>query len=93
MKDEKIRKTIDEIKEYVENNIKADLKVRTLAEKFNIPVKTLQDNFKYYCGCTLKEYINNKRLERLKFIIKTVKNPAMYSEYYYAREIGLKSSS
>ena len=93
MEDDELREKIDEIRNYVENNLKADLKVCTLAKKFDIPVKTLQDNFKYYCGCTLKEYINKKRLERLELIIKTVINPGLYSEYYYAREIGLKSSA
>lgn len=53
---------IAEIKEYIENNIGSDLKLETLAKRFNISKVHLSRQFKKETGESISEYITFNRM-------------------------------
>lgn len=50
--------------EYIKNNCFADLRIKNIANHFNIPVSNLSKNFKNDTGLTLKKYIDDKLVQK-----------------------------
>lgn len=48
--------------EYIENHITEDITVDDIADKVYISPFYFQKGFSLLCGCTISEYIRNRRL-------------------------------
>lgn len=53
----------DLIKQYIRENLTADLRAAAVAEKFNLSISTLQHIFKEHEKQTFGQYVTNTRME------------------------------
>ncbi len=75
---------VDEISEYIKNNLKEDLSINYLSQKFFISKNKL---YRFFCetyGITVNAYITKQRIEKAKELLKT-KDPI----YKIAEETGI----
>jgi len=84
---EKVKKRIDD------NYANTDIKIKDVAEKYDMDYKIIREQFKLQYGMTMKEYIDNKRYEHFKRLIQESVSDAPEIAQVYAREIGMNSSS
>ena len=59
---------------------------------FDYDLRTLQNTFKLVYGCTIKEYIDKKRFEKLIALLKDPANEKK-SAFFFAVELGYKNES
>ena len=66
----KFNQIIESSIRYIDENFENDLSINEIANKTNISVSALYKYFKLYFNCTPKDYINGKRIEKSKFLLK-----------------------
>jgi len=65
-------KTIEEATRYIAEHLEEPLSVISIAKGIHISKSVLYKSFRAALGCTVKEYVNDKRLERsLRFLLET----------------------
>lgn len=90
--EKELQEIIAEVREYIDENYCRCACEKDMAYRFNIDIRDMQGGFKIIYGCTISEYINKKRLERLnELILETIDNPQI--NYYYMLELGFKTES
>lgn len=62
--------TVNEVIEYVDEEILSSLSVEGLAKKFNVSTSHLSRIFREYSGITLVEYINIKKVEESQYYLR-----------------------
>ena len=62
---------IEEVLEYISENIARDISISTLAERAKMSERTFRNVFKQYTRLSPKKYIENKRLNAAKELLKT----------------------
>lgn len=60
---------------YIKNNCFADLRIKNLAGDFGVPHTNLSKNFKNDTGITLKQYIDNKIIQKAQELLLTTTKP------------------
>ncbi len=76
---------IDEISEYIKNNLKDVLSINSLSQKFFISKNKLYSIFEENFGMTVNDYITKLRIEKAKELLKKWNEPV----YKIAEEIGI----
>lgn len=76
---------IEEIYRYIENNLKEDLSINSLSQKFFISKNKLYSIFEENFETTVNDYIINRRIEKAKELLKNTNEPI----YKIAEEIGI----
>ncbi len=74
---------------FIENNLEGELSVKSISKSTNISKSALYDKFHKNYGCTLNEYINKKRIDKAKFLLKNTN----YSIDDIAVKTGFSSAS
>lgn len=74
---------------FIESNLERELSVKTISKATNISKSALYDKFHKNYGCTLNEYINKKRIEKAKTLLKNTD----YSVDDIAGKTGFSSAS
>ena len=59
-----ISKTIDTAEQFINNNLQKELTIQDISKGTNISKNILYKDFHTCYNCTVKEYINNKRIEK-----------------------------
>lgn len=62
---------IQEVKDFVADNLDKDLKIGTLSNEFHVSKSYLTNSFKEVEGDTLNQYISNVRIEKAKVLLKS----------------------
>ena len=78
---------IQEINQYIENNLKEDLSINSLSQRFFISKNKLYSIFKENYGTTVNDYIINKKTEKAKELLKNTNDPI----YKIAEDVGLSN--
>ncbi len=73
--------------EYIDANLKENLSVTMLSEKFNVSVNYLYNAFHKNLNCTVNEYITAQRITRAKELLTETTNPI----YSIAEEVGINN--
>ena len=63
------------IRNYIEESLYGDISVRQIAYVFNYNEKYIGKSFKKHTGKTIKEYLNDKRLEKSEELLKNTNLP------------------
>lgn len=67
--------------DYIENNLRADLSIKTLCKALHVSKNVLYQRFNDVYGCTVNEYITKRRLRTAeKLLLRTDRNIADISE-------------
>lgn len=82
------RNSVEQIKEYLQENITAPPSVKQLARNFSINPNKLQAAFKHYSGVTVMEYLRSYRLGKA---LELLAQGLLLEEI--ARQVGYKSAS
>lgn len=69
---------VNDILDYIASNLKENLSVSLLCEKFYISKNRLYNVFKDNLKCTVTEYINRERIKKAKELLKTTKDSACH---------------
>jgi len=79
---------VEQVKEYVSQNIAIDLSASIVSKKFELSVSSLQHLFKKYQGQTYHKYIEDVRMKKAYYLITKEGrriNEAMYATGYNNR--------
>lgn len=82
-------KKIEELSEYIKENISADLSIRNLSRHVGLNPNKLQNGFRYLFSMSINEYISNIRLEHARLLLRSNENNIRE----VVAAIGLESSS
>lgn len=74
---------------FIENNLESELSIKSISKATNISKSALYDKFHKTYGCTINEYINKKRIEKAKSLLKNTD----YSIDDIAGKTGFSSAS
>lgn len=67
---------VERILMYIDANCySCDFSIRSLADHFDMSQSSLSQHFKHYTNKTLSSYVDNRRIERAKLLIKSTKEP------------------
>ena len=86
-----MKSSIPQIKDYIDSNIDEVNCITDIVELFGINRIVLHERFKIEYGQGPKEYILNRKLDRLIAVLNELGINEI--NYYYAREIGFSSGS
>lgn len=64
-------KDIQKVVNYIDNNLETNLSIQSISRKVNISKSVLYRRFHDYFDCTVSEYINKKRIEKSKELLRT----------------------
>ena len=65
-------KNIETVVSFIENNLQDNLTVEYISQNVNISKSVIYKAFREYFNCTLKEFVNNKRIEKsVKLLTET----------------------
>jgi len=78
---------MNEITEYIENNMQKDLSIDVLCKKFNVSKNYLYKTFHSFYGCTVNEYITSVRMKKAQSLLKETKEPV----YRIAEVVGISN--
>ena len=88
---EKANVYIKEVAEYIDINYKKKITVPKLAETVHLHPNYLSRIFKQYMGCSVSQYVNNKRLAEVKKLLgetdKTIENIAVTTGFYDSKHL------
>jgi ligand-binding sensor protein len=63
---------LERVKEYIKKNLSGDLSVKAVSRGTNVSKSVIYRLFSKYCGCTLSEYVNKKRVQKAeKLLLET----------------------
>lgn len=79
--------TIDDVIDFIENNLCQRLTISDICAKFGISKNYLYDGLKKYCGMTVNEYIISLRIESAKALLKETKYPV----YTVCERVGIEN--
>ncbi len=78
---------MDELTEYIENNMQKDLSINVFCKKFNVSKNYLYKSFYIFYGCTVNEYITSVRIKKAQLLLKETKEPV----YKIAEMVGISN--
>lgn len=78
--------SVQQIIDYIENNLFEELTPSTIAAHFFVSVSTLSSLFKIVCGMTIMEYIRNRRLTLVAEELSSSNIPIIDLAYKYGYE-------
>ena len=67
--------TVDDVAQYIENNLCATLRVGELCSKFYVSKNYLYEGFKKYYGVTVNEFITRQRINKAKKLLEETREP------------------
>ena len=73
----------------VDFDLAADLSLRAIAGSLNVNASYLSTRFKQETGCTLTEYVNQKRIEHAAYLLQTTHMPI----YAVAQSCGIQDEN
>lgn len=65
-----LHQTVNEVIQYIDNEVLSPLSVEGLAKRFNVSTSHLSRIFREYSGITLVEYINIKKVEESQYYLR-----------------------
>jgi len=83
---------ISKVKKFLDDNFCNCPRIYEIADMFDYDLRTLQNTFRLVYGCTIKEYIEKKRFEKLIELLRDPDNKNM-SSFFFAVELGYKNES
>ncbi len=79
---------LEKIIKHIDENIADDLSVGVLCRKFNISKNSLYDLFRSHLGCSVKEYVNSKRIGYAEELLKTTNDTV----YEISEKVGIRNN-
>ena len=64
-----------EIVKYIDENFDGEISVTDICRRFSISKNILYRIIRERCGCSVKEYVTAKRMERAELLLKTTQHP------------------
>jgi len=96
---EKPRRTMIQVREYIEHHFAEDLSMDRLADAFEIDKNQLSQRFKNAHGKGISEFIKDIRIGHAKFLLTTTRMPIAtvgelcgYGDYYYFARVFKKET-
>jgi len=84
-----IREKMVQVKEYIDSQVSHTNYVDDLSDQFNIPRDVLHHHFKFIFGVSPKEYILDKKMQKLIALIKNLEDEQI--AFFYAHELGFRT--